>query len=651
MPLNEWTPFPRPPALGVIAVTASSTPQLLDVQEVPGPAHSTWDDVHAYFKTHGVPHFSGDYRPNVPESRIVLLLVLTVAFQIGPAPWFLSPQQILLAPLFLLITGLLGTKLASRLHARVRIRQRINYTLPLLLLLVAALLFPLKDSSHPALRPEPWFDFLVLFSTLYTCALLLPPSVWSSDSTRVRFRAYVVAAVVAAFALLVLEGAAIPSLTTQANVVLGAISPHLVPVPQSLPGFVIADVLLLMSIHLSLGAAEPSKRLPLGTAPGGLRLIPLIPVMVIGVGAEAANLGNRFAGWRGPTAPLLLGIMLFAVCFMTLRLGSDGSMTARLSGLHMRFEDEVSIRRLSLWLAIYLLALPMWHTLAATDGMPGPDLPGALDALWVNLLYAVGAILFFGFGLHHIVWWAVRATFENRAEIARELVQGLPMLLAFAAFLLLTAELWEVTAELDRAHFTMLLGIVLVATLIPLGVLFSAQMKSSRFRRWNEVRTAIATCSRHEKLPNYEEMLSIAEGSGAAPGDAPPLTAVERMNATLVVVTYIAIIYGPLTVGSFALFLVIAHLAVPHAVAGEWVFGDGTAPTRGVELMMRPFFDQPWTRVALLLAVFSLLYLTVTVATNRDRRDELVAAASTALRERFAMRLTYRLATPDEVTR
>lgn len=210
---------------------------------------------------------------------------------------------------------------------------------------------------------------------------------------------------VAAFALLVLEGAAIPSLTTQANVVLGAISPHLVPVPQSLPGFVIADVLLLMSIHLSLGAAEPSKRLPLGTAPGGLRLIPLIPVMVIGVGAEAANLGNRFAGWRGPTAPLLLGIMLFAVCFMTLRLGSDGSMTARLSGLHMRFEDEVSVRRLSLWLAIYLLALPMWHTLAATDGMPGPDLPGALDALWVNLLYAVGAILFFGFGLHHIVWW------------------------------------------------------------------------------------------------------------------------------------------------------------------------------------------------------------------------------------------------------
>jgi hypothetical protein len=106
---------------------------------------------------------------------------------------------------------------------------------------------------------------------------------------------------------------------------------------------------------------------------------------------EAANLGNRFAGWRGPTAPLLLGIMLFAVWFMSLRLGSDGSLTARLSGLHWRVENDVSIRRLSLWLAIYLLALPVWHTLAATDGMPGPDLPSALDALWVNLLYAVGA--------------------------------------------------------------------------------------------------------------------------------------------------------------------------------------------------------------------------------------------------------------------
>jgi hypothetical protein len=121
--------------------------------------------------------------------------------------------------------------------------------------------------------------------------------------------------------------------------------------------------------------------------------------------------------------------------------------------------------------------------------------------------------------------------------------------------------------------------------LIPLGILFSAQMKSSLFCEWTEVRHAIGRCSRHEKLPDYEDMLSIAERSGAKPDAAPPLTAVERMNVALVVVTYVVIIYGPLTVGSFALFFAIAHVAVPHAVAAEWVFGDGTAPALGVELI------------------------------------------------------------------
>jgi hypothetical protein len=109
----------------------------------------------------------------------------------------------------------------------------------------------------------------------------------------------------------------------------------------------------------------------------------------------------------------------------------------------------------------------------------------------------------------------------------------------------------------------------------------------------------------------------------------------------LVLAIYQVLIFTPVAVGAFAFFLLLARLAVPPAVAAEWVFGDGADPSLGLMLDNRPFVEEPWTRVAVVLAAFSVLYLTVTVLTDDNHRRTFFGVADDAIRQRFAMRLAY----------
>ena len=52
-----------------------------------------------------------------------------------------------------------------------------------------------------------------------------------------------------------------------------------------------------------------------------------------------------------------------------------------------------------------------------------------------------------------------------------------------------------------------------------------------------------------------------------------------------------------------------------------------------------PLHKEPWTRVAVVLAVFSGLYLSVTVLSEEGRRKAFFGAAEDAMRQRLAIRL------------
>ena len=97
----------------------------------------------------------------------------------------------------------------------------------------------------------------------------------------------------------------------------------------------------------------------------------------------------------------------------------------------------------------------------------------------------------------------------------------------------------------------------------------------------------------------------------------------------------------PVALAAGALFWVLARIAVPASVAGEWVYGDGAPRHLGEALAHRGFLDQPWTRVAIILGAFSALYLTVNVLSTADQRKDFFDGADKSVRKRLAVRVAY----------
>jgi hypothetical protein len=73
------------------------------------------------------------------------------------------------------------------------------------------------------------------------------------------------------------------------------------------------------------------------------------------------------------------------------------------------------------------------------------------------------------------------------------------------------------------------------------------------------------------------------------------------------------------------------------------VYGEGAGEGAADKLAHLPFLSEPWTRVPVVLAAFSVLYLTVALLTEEGRRTYFFSAANEALQQRLAVRIAYRL--------
>jgi hypothetical protein len=86
-------------------------------------------------------------------------------------------------------------------------------------------------------------------------------------------------------------------------------------------------------------------------------------------------------------------------------------------------------------------------------------------------------------------------------------------------------------------------------------------------------------------------------------------------------------------------------------VAAQWVYGDNalTDPNiKGLDKIERlSFFGEPWTRIPVVLAAFSIHYLTVTLLTNEEQPEYFLSAASAALQQRLVVRIAYRVVFRD----
>jgi hypothetical protein len=318
---------------------------------------------------------------------------------------------------------------------------------------------------------------------------------------------------------------------------------------------------------------------------------------------------------------------------------------------------------------------------------------GAVAALMFGI-YVLLVWFFVWFGIDRVAVWVGREILRDLVQIIQGVAGGLPMLLVFAAFFALTAETWQVVVETDRAKFISLIGLLVALTLGVLIVLAIHQLgdvqrqlqaakpdaaeaegaepalgqpeagqRPDDMQRtvWEQRWKNVERQARRREPSDHHTTDAVGKLFNAKPSEptdlSPKLERRMKINALLVIGVYQALVLVPVGIGALLLFWAIGRLAVTETVAAQWVYGDNALTDPKIQGLERieglPFFGEPWTRVPLVLAAFSVLYLTVSLLTNREQRTYFFSAASAALQQRLAVRVAYRLrlSSPDAAER
>jgi hypothetical protein len=286
------------------------------------------------------------------------------------------------------------------------------------------------------------------------------------------------------------------------------------------------------------------------------------------------------------------------------------------------------------------------------------------------LLFAIYAFLvwfFVWFGLDRVGVWVLREVRNDALQIVQGVAGGLPLLLVFAVFFALTAETWEVVVETDTREFLLLIGLLVALTIGVLFLLVNQQLQHAQRqlagkepiddrdqpddrRHRTPWKLVQEQALREEPARNGSSTAVIEELFGSIPQPSkdadlsPGLERRGRANALIVIAVYQGLVLVPAGISALLLFWAVGRLAVDTGVAAEWIHGDNAGKAEELLVDRLSFWREPWTRVPVVLAAFSVLSLTVTLLTNREHRTYFFAAASAALRQRLAVRVAYRVA-------
>ena len=240
------------------------------------------------------------------------------------------------------------------------------------------------------------------------------------------------------------------------------------------------------------------------------------------------------------------------------------------------------------------------------------------------------------YGVVPILRWAFLQTLRQVGDLANLLVKSLPLMLLFSMFLFMSADIWQIVADIPMTALAGTIGLlVLVGSAFVLLRVPRELAALARFHSWAEVHRHAAGTPLADLAPPADQ---------AEPGDQ-TLRTRERVNLGLMLFLGQAVQVLLVTAAIGAFYLAFGLFALPEATLHSWL---GRAP---VELTGLTIAGNHLTRELLigagLVAAVSGLQFTVAALTDATYREEFYAEVTRDLRTALAARTLYRAYLPD----
>ncbi|MEM7095674.1 MAG: hypothetical protein AAF567_21920 [Actinomycetota bacterium] len=346
------------------------------------------------------------------------------------------------------------------------------------------------------------------------------------------------------------------------------------------------------------------------------RMVPyLVAMFLLG---SLAGFGDRFTGW----SQFAVAIVAFAI-LTAVALGVNRIRGRRLFAL----PDDVGI----IEIAAFLFGAPL---IAVIFGENAGRLWWQL--LLLNVVLLVGGYVLATYGIFPMIRWGIREVGVQVRGIAVLLARSLPLLLLFATFLFLNAEMWQVAHDFTAIYYALTISLVLLPALLFIALRAPSEIaKWHRFGSWAEVD---AVCARTDApLPQRP----VAPDTDV---DVVPLDTGERRNFQLLmtVAQVVQMLLVALIIGAF--FIGFGLLTVREETILQWTEAtDATFDPIGRFSLFGSDIVVTWDLFAVsgFIAAISALQFAVSQISDELYREQFYASLESEIREVLAVRARY----------
>lgn len=348
------------------------------------------------------------------------------------------------------------------------------------------------------------------------------------------------------------------------------------------------------------------------------RMVPWF--LLIFIFGALTTFGDKFRGWAQA--------VVFVVAFTILGAGAAG--VNRIRGRRpFAWPDTIGV----LEVGLFLIGSPLLALLFRDDRAVTPLLLLALNVTLLLVGYVITA-----YGLLPMLRWGVRQMWRELRGIFTLLARTLPLLLLFATFIFINAEMWQVAHELTWPLATLVIGALIVVSAGFLLLRLPTELAEMQmFSSWSEIRQMTNECVAPITTP-----LDLPE-----PPEIPSLSGRERRSFALLifVAEFVQMLLVAAVIGAF--YVAFGLATVRRETLLQWT--EITEATLGRSLVIDPFTlfgaEVLVTRELLLVSAFiaaiSALQFATSQLTDANYRSEFSADVEGELRQVLAVRATY----------